>query len=160
MVNDTQCSSSTSSIDGTCTWIYGTNDGTNTNGSCIAVSEQNIECDDINRMSQCGTGGGITSLANGCSWIYGTNNMGDNSGNCVSINEQDISCEDINRLSQCAGGGGITTLVGKCGLYNSVCKTLCSEINETTCKSSSRSDECFWLESNGTQYSGGCMNKV
>jgi hypothetical protein len=158
-VNDTQCFSSTSIIDGSCTWIYGTNDGTNTNGSCIAVSEQNIECANINRMSQCGTGGGISKLTSGCSWIYGTNNMGDNSGNCVSINEQDISCEDINRTNQCVDGGRILSLTEKCRLYNNVCKTICSEAGEEICKSNDRFNDCLWLDGNEISL-GRCSNKV
>jgi hypothetical protein len=70
------------------------------------------------------------------------------------------NCEDINRIVQCSNGGGINTLSGKCGLYNSVCKTLCGEVNEIVCESSSRSDDCFWLEKNQTYYPGGCVEKV
>jgi hypothetical protein len=82
------------------------------------------------------------------------------SGICVAVNEQDISCGDISRTTQCESGGGVAVLSGKCGLYNNNCKLLCSEINETTCKGNNRSSECFWLEKNGTQFLGGCVNKV
>jgi hypothetical protein len=117
-----------------------------------------VSCDDIKNDTQCFSS--TTALDGTCSWLYGSNDSTNTSGSCISVNDDDITCEDLNRTSQCGGGGGITSLANKCGLYNNVCKTLCSEIGETTCKSTFRSNDCFWIEKNGTQYSGGCVNKV
>jgi hypothetical protein len=82
------------------------------------------------------------------------------SGTCIAINEQSVGCDDIVRTSQCVSGGGLTALTNMCGIYNSVCRTLCSLVNEVSCKSSARSNDCTWMEKNGTQYLGGCNNKV
>jgi hypothetical protein len=65
-VNDTQCSSSSTVVDGACTWIYISNNGAYSNGNCIRRSDESISCDFINRMSQCANGGGITSLSDKC----------------------------------------------------------------------------------------------
>jgi hypothetical protein len=82
------------------------------------------------------------------------------SGTCIAVNEQSVGCDDIARISQCVSGGGLAALTNKCGVYDSVCKTLCSLVNEASCKSSGRSNDCTWMEKNGTQYLGGCANKV
>jgi hypothetical protein len=111
-VNDTQCSISSTDVNGACTWLYGSNNEVATNGFCIAKSN------------------GTTT------------------------------CENVNRTAQCGNGAGITSLIGTCGLYDNTCKTLCSNSSETACKGNSRSDDCFWLEKNGTVYSGECVNKV
>jgi hypothetical protein len=143
----------------TCTWIYSTNDEEDDNGSCIGKNNTDVECEYINRTSQCESGGGITKLSGTCSWIYSTNDGEIDEGICIGTNKTDVECEYINRTSQCVSGGGITSLADKCGLYNNECKTLCSRISETICKDS-RSSDCFWIEENGTEYSGGCVDQV
>jgi hypothetical protein len=140
-------------------WIYQTNNDGDTNGSCLSKNNQTLNCGDINRSNQCESGGGIARLSGQCTWIYNTNSEVNTNGNCIATSNDTITCEDLNRTSQCALGGEISALFGKCGLYNNVCKTLCSEINENTCKNT-RSNDCFWIDKNGTQYSGGCVNKV
>jgi hypothetical protein len=109
--------------------------------------------------TQCFPSSTSTVVDGGCTWIYGTNDGGNSNGSCIAVSEQSIICENLNRTSQCESGGGITSLADKCGLYNNECKTLCSEIDKNTCKNI-RSSDCFWLEENGTEYSGECVNKV
>jgi hypothetical protein len=69
-------------------------------------------------------------------------------------------CENIVRTYQCFSGAGVTSLSEKCGLYNNLCKTLCSKLSEDPCKSSLRTDDCFWLENNGTSVAAHCVDKV
>jgi hypothetical protein len=122
--------------------------------SCIQSSSS---CSDIVNDTQCPL---VTTGVGVCTWLYQTSNDANTSGSCISVNEQDVTCDDIIQTSQCALGGGLSVLSNKCGVYNYVCKTLCPQVSESICKSSSRSDDCLWVEKNGTQYSGECVDKV
>jgi hypothetical protein len=160
IMNNTQCSSASSDIEGACSWIYASNNNSNTSGVCVPISSQSVNCAYINRSGQCESGAGITSISSSCVWIYGTSNEGDSSGSCLAKSDENVGCEDIHRQSQCANGGGITALSNKCGIYNNVCKVLCSLLSESVCKMTARFDDCWWLEKNGSVYSGGCVNRV
>jgi hypothetical protein len=109
--------------------------------------------------TQCFPSSTSTVVDGGCTWIYISNNEIYTNGKCIETSDESNSCDFINRMSQCADGGGITSLADKCGLYNNECKTLCSKIDENTCKNI-RSSDCFWIEKNGTEYSGRCVDKV
>jgi hypothetical protein len=156
------CVSTVTGGDGACSWIYASNDNSNNSGICVAKSSQSVGCDDVTRPNQCINGGGITALTAACTYIYQSTDIADNSGSCISISDTSIQCENIIRTSQCLLGAEVTALFGKCGIYGNTCKTLCAEINgenaNVTCKS--RSEDCIWLEKNGTQYSGECINSV
>jgi hypothetical protein len=159
-VNDTQCSSSTTTLEGGCTWIYETNDETNTSGSCLSKDRTDINCESINRNIQCGEGGLITELSGECTWIYEKNVVSNTDGSCVRKDNEDITCEYINRMNQCENGGGITILNERCGIYDGLCKLLCSEVDETTCNTRNELNDCYWLKGNGTTNPSRCLNRV
>jgi hypothetical protein len=152
VLEDSLCNSATTGAEGACTWIYSGASGST--GTCVPKSSQSYNCNNLVQEGQCTNGGNLNMLSGSCTWIYSSGG-----GSCRAINDSSASCEIITNTSQCILGGGITSLFGKCGLYNNVCKTLCSEVSESVCKNS-RSGDCVWLEPNGTQVSGACVNSV
>jgi hypothetical protein len=66
-------------------------------------------------------------------------------GTCISVDSSGYNCDDIKRKDQCENGGGMELLNGMCGLYGSVCKMKCEEINDEDICGNIRSEDCLWI---------------
>jgi hypothetical protein len=70
------------------------------------------------------------------------------------------ACEQIVNIDQCNSNLINTPLLDICAVYGDSCRKKCEELESSSCETGGRGEDCFWLVSDPSGLSGGCMNKV
>jgi hypothetical protein len=103
--------------------------------------------------------GTICTSRTDCAWLDSSSDENNLTGQCYS-RDNIHECSEILRMSRCWSGANFTELSDKCGWYNGICKTLCSELENNNCMNDDRIDDCFLLTKNGSIPTIQCVNKV
>jgi hypothetical protein len=161
-----------------CVWIFGK---TEEEGKCMKKGSE--KCNDFKTSGQCleklddctwnDIDGCYSScetfeILNNCErnekcfWLEGVRdedgniNKDEDEGRCIE--RLSVSCSSV-WIGQC-NDDKLSRLNIECGIYDELCKDICSSLNDDKNECDKREDDCYWIKTGEKNENSKCINKV